>query len=333
MVRAGAIAKAVIEELEGMGCNTKTGCASMAASAKSAFAGRALADYYTEGKGHGLSFQELKEFGLVTTSTVVLQGPNDGARYAPAKSLLEGKVSDHYNGMAPLAKDGCTETPIDFSPLNYETEGGNMVLWDDKIGGAYPWDHRYFAEDGDGTDNFDKEFIMRHATDSASTAGALATGHKAAVNMMSVNLYEEDVSTIVEDAMKCGKAAGVISSVPVLHATPGSFVVHSNYRKNGSQMQKSLEKVNPTYIAGGCASRYQPSESHKDKMRKEDKTREVESGSLSSSWTIIEQSADVSAAVSRNVKVFFIFLLLFEAYSYTVHFSSFTSFIRTFTLL
>jgi alkaline phosphatase len=287
MVRAGAIAKAVIEELEGMGCDTKTGCASMAA-AKSAFAGRALADYYTEGKGHGLSFQELDGFGLVTTSTVVLQGPNVGALYAPANSLLEGGVSDHYNGMAPLAKDGCTETPIDFSPLNYETEGGNMVLWDDEIGGAYPWDHRYFAEDGDGTDKFDKEFIMRHATDSASTAGALATGHKAAVNMMSVNLYEEDVSTIVEDAMKCGKAAGVISSVPVLHATPGSFVAHSNYRKNGPQMQRSLEKVNPTYIAGGCASSYQPSEAHKDKMR--------EGGSLSSSWTIIEQSAGVLAA-------------------------------------
>jgi len=290
MVRAGAVAKAVIDELESMGCNTKSGCPSMADSAKAAFSGRSLDDYYTEGKGSGLSFQELEGYGIVTTSTVVLQSPNNGDHYAPAKSLLEGSVSDHDNGMAPLADDNCTQKPIDFSPLDYEKEGGNMVLWDDAMGGKYPWDERYFSEDGHGTHNFDKEFIMRHATDSASTAGALATGHKAAVNMMSVNLYEEDLSTIVEDAMKCGKAAGVISSVPVLHATPGSFVVHSNYRKNGPQMQRSLEDVNPTYIAGGCASRYQPSEEHKDKMR--------EGGSLSSSWTIIEQSSDVAAAVS-----------------------------------
>lgn len=289
MIRAGAIAKSIIDELEGMGCDTTNGCPSMDA-AKSAFAGKTLDDYYTEGQGHGLSFQELSGHALVTTSTLVLQSPNAGAHYAPAKSLLEGSVSGHDNGMAPLALDDCTGEPIDFSPLDYESEGGNMVLWDDVKGGKYPWDDRYFTADGHGTDGFDKEFIMRHATDSASTAGALATGHKAAVNMMSVNLYEEDMSTIVEDAMKCGKAAGVISSVPVLHATPGSFVTHSNYRKNGPQMQRSLEDVNPTYIAGVCTSRYQPSEAHKDKMR--------DGGSLSSSWTLIEQSPDVSAAVS-----------------------------------
>lgn len=243
MIRAGAVAKKVLEELEGMGCDTTTGCTGATAdAAKAAFAGRTLDDYYTEGKGEGLSFQELEGYGLVTTSTVVIQSPNSGAHYGPAKSLLEGGVSGHFNGMAPLAMDDCTGEPIDFSPLDYEKDGGNMVLWDDEQGGKYPWDERYFQE-GPFTDGFDPEFIMRHATDSASTAGALATGHKAAVNMMSVNLYEEDLSTIVEDAMKCGKAAGVISSVPVLHATPGSFVVHSNYRKNGEQMQKSFEKV------------------------------------------------------------------------------------------
>ena len=243
MIRAGAIAKEVLAELEGMGCDTTNGCTGATAdAAKAAFAGRTLDDYYTEGKGSGLSFQDLSGYGLVTTSTVVLQEPNDGAHYGPAKSLLEGSVSSHFNGMSTLALDDCTGEPIDFNPKDYEKDGGNMVLWDDVMGGKYPWDSRYF-EEGPFDDGFDPEFIMRHATDSASTAGALATGHKAAVNMMSVNLYEEDLSTIVEDAMKCGKAAGVVSSVPVLHATPGSFVVHSNYRKNGEQMQKSFEKV------------------------------------------------------------------------------------------
>ena len=243
MIRAGAIARKVLMELEDMGCDTSMGCTGdVADAAKAAFAGRSLDDYYTEGVGSGLSFQNLEGFGLVTTSTVVLQEPNAGAHYGPAKSLLDGSVSSHFNGMSTLAIDECTGEPIDFSPLDFESEGGNMVLWDDVQGGEYPWDSRYF-EEGPFTDGFDPEFIMRHATDSASTAGALATGHKAAVNMMSVNLYEEDLSTIVEDAMKCGKAAGVISSVPVLHATPGSFVVHSNYRKNGEQMQKSFEKV------------------------------------------------------------------------------------------
>ena len=48
MVRAGAIARKVIDELEDLGCNTKEGgCDS---SLKDLFAGRTLSDYYTEGK-------------------------------------------------------------------------------------------------------------------------------------------------------------------------------------------------------------------------------------------------------------------------------------------
>jgi len=290
MIRAGAIARQVLDELEGMGCDTSTGCSgATATAAKAAFAGRTLDDYYTEGPGSGLSFQTLDNFSLVTTSSPLIHSPNAGEHYAPGVSLLQGGVSGHDNGMSPLAIDECTGEPINFDPSDYESEGGHMVLWDDEKGGKYPWDDRYFSDENlDKKDKFDKEFIMRHAIDSANSAGSYATGHKAGVNMMSVNLYEEDVSTLVEDAMKCGKAAGVVSSVPVLHATPAAFVTHSNYRKNGPQMQRSFEKVNPTYASGGCASRYQPSEEHKNKMR--------EGGSLSSQWTLIEQSPDVAAA-------------------------------------
>jgi len=290
MIRAGAIAKKVIQELEDMECDTTTGCTgAVADTARATFAGRTLNDYYTEGKGDGLSFQELEGFGLVTTSTPIFQKHSISVHYAQAKSLLEGNLKDHGNGMSPIALDECRSLPIDFNPTDFEDEGGNMVLWNDKKGGKYPWDQRYFQE-GPFNDGFDPEYITRYAADSANTAASYATGHKTAPGMMSVNLYEEDVTTIVEDAMKCGKAAGVISSVPVLHATPGSFVAHSNYRKNGSQLQKSFEKVNPTFVAGACASIYQPSEEHKNKMRP--------NGSLSNQWTLIEQNENISAKVS-----------------------------------
>lgn len=70
MVRSGAIARKVIDELEGMGCDTKAGCPDNA-MAMEAFAGRTLADYYTEGKGSGLSFQELDGFELMTTTSTL----------------------------------------------------------------------------------------------------------------------------------------------------------------------------------------------------------------------------------------------------------------------
>ena len=125
MIRAGAVARKVLMELEEMGCDTTNGCPDMADTAKAAFAGRTLSDYYTEGVGSGLSFQELEGYGLVTTSTVVLQSPNDGDHYGPAKSLLEGTVDAHDNGMAELAIDECTGEPVDFSPLDFEEDGGH----------------------------------------------------------------------------------------------------------------------------------------------------------------------------------------------------------------
>lgn len=51
MIRAGAIAKLVLAELEDMGCDTKTGCpnSDVGDAVMEVFAGRTLSDYYTEG--------------------------------------------------------------------------------------------------------------------------------------------------------------------------------------------------------------------------------------------------------------------------------------------
>ena len=137
MNRAGAVARRVLDELEALGCDTKVGCPDNAA-AIAAFEGRTLDDYYTEGKGSGLSYQELEGHALVTTTTTVIQQPTEGNHYAPARSLLQGKVEEHDNGLAPLALNECGY-PIDFSVLDFAIDGGNMVLWDDVKGGTYPW--------------------------------------------------------------------------------------------------------------------------------------------------------------------------------------------------
>jgi alkaline phosphatase len=181
------------------------------------------------GKGSGLSFQNLTGYALVTTAATLIGQPSEFNHYAPSRSLLAGVITDHEDGMAPLAVDQCG-WPLDFSPLDYEKDGGNMVLWDDVKGGKYPWDKRYFETFPRTAGGFDPTFIMRHATDSANTAGTLATGVKASVGMLSVDLYEEKYSTLIEDAMFCGKAGGVVTSVPVFHATPGAFITHSNSR-------------------------------------------------------------------------------------------------------
>lgn len=165
-----------------------------------------------------------------------------------------------------------------------------MVLWNDRMGGEFPWDERYYQSNPDTSDGFDLTYIMQHATDSASTAGCMATGHKAAVNMMSQTLYEEDVSTLVEDAMMCGKAGGVVSSVPMFHATPGAFIIHTNSRSDRDSLRRSFEKVNPTFVSGACGGNYYPYPETLESMR---------SGALSSQWTFLEQKNTTMAEVRQ----------------------------------
>lgn len=74
---------------------------------------------------------------------------------------------------------------------------------------------------------FDPEFILQHAIDSANSASSYANGHKTGVNMMGVDLYERPLRSILQDAMACDKSGGVMSSVPILHATPAAFITHT----------------------------------------------------------------------------------------------------------
>ena len=171
-----------------------------------------------------------------------------------------------------------------------------MVLWDDIKGGEFPWDKRYYQEYPDPATGFDPEYIMRHATGSAPTASSMATGHKAASSMLSQNLYEQDVTTIVEDAMYCGKAAGVVTSVPILHGTPGAFIAHSNDRGNRDALRRSFQRVNPTLASGVCGNEYYPFPETLQQMR---------NGTLSSTWTLLEQSSTVQAEVSIVCRSFF----------------------------
>ena len=119
--------------------------------------------------------------------------------------------------------------------------------------------------------------------------------------MLSVDLYEEPVRTIVEDAMRCGMSGGVVSSKPILHATPAAFISHSNNRQQRDQLRRSFREVNPTFASGTCAREYYPFPEDLQSIR---------NGSLSSSWTLFEQKPSVMAEVCLILDVSIWLLLL-----------------------
>jgi alkaline phosphatase len=77
----------------------------------------------------------------------------------------------------------------------------------------------------------------------------------------------------------------------MLHATPGAFVTHVNNRGDREALQQSFKVVNPTMASGVCGGRYYPDEDTLESMR---------SGALSSQWTLLTQSPNVTAANFYN---------------------------------
>ena len=86
----------------------------------------------------------------------------------------------------------------------------------------------------------DPGYITEGHTESAAAATALATGYKTTLNRVGISVSGDTLLNLTEYAKRIGKSAGVITTVPVSHATPAGFTVHnisrSNYRQIGYDM-------------------------------------------------------------------------------------------------
>jgi len=107
----------------------------------------------------------------------------------------------------------------------------------------------------------DFTYVKSCYTDSAAAATALATGVKTYEGAIGVDLNKMPLKNVVQVAEERGKATGVITSVPLSHATPAGFVAHNVDRENleaiAQEMiyQSGLEVLmgagNPYYDADG----------------------------------------------------------------------------------
>jgi len=200
--------------------------------------GTTLADFYTEGPGSGLSFQELDKYTSATTYSTIVEGSG-------SNSALEGRPRDRGTGEARV-REGFEFDPS-FNPEG-DPEGGNLVGYDPELGGPNPW-----------TPGSDPDYIEQNFTDSSAAGTALFSGVKTFNGALGVDLYEQPVESVLETAQAEGKAVGVVSSVPISHATPAAPASHVNYRNDYDDdfpegdtiLQQMLLHVQPDLILGG----------------------------------------------------------------------------------
>jgi alkaline phosphatase len=228
---------------DGMGWEM-TRAAAIQQRIKQGQAGRTLADFYTKGKGSGLNMQTLQNFALSTTYGTIIA--DDKGKYSSNNSALDdSKPQTGASALRPGFK---------FNPrFNNATTNptGNLVGYDPIKGGVNPW-----------TPGTDREYIKIHYPDSANTATTLYTGVKSYNNAVGVDIYEKPLTTILRTAVNQGKSTGLVTSVPIDHATPGAAAANVNRRNKydvnatgttalDNILQQELRIYQPTVLLGG----------------------------------------------------------------------------------
>jgi len=89
-------------------------------------------------------------------------------------------------------------------------------------------------------------------TDSAAAATAIATGYKVDNGVISQSPTGNPYQTILEKAKALGKRTGLVTTVPITHATPAAFGAHEASRNNYINIGNDyLNSSRPEMILGG----------------------------------------------------------------------------------
>ncbi len=86
----------------------------------------------------------------------------------------------------------------------------------------------------------DADYLMTDYTDSGAAATALSTGQKVFDGSIGLAMGGDTLTHISQAAKARGKAAGIVSSVPLSHATPAGFAAHNRSRQNYEEIGQYL---------------------------------------------------------------------------------------------
>lgn len=162
-------------------------------------------DAYREGRGTGFAFQDYRgaptDFGLCVTSPA-----NDG-------------TTIDVNAQA-------VRTPGGTTPGGYDPLLGGQTAW------SIPVDNRYLMG---------RARSRPHAvTDSAASATSLCSGCKTYNDSINVGVQGEHVEPIARSLQAQGYAVGVVTSVPVSHATPACAYANNVSRDDYQDISRDL---------------------------------------------------------------------------------------------
>jgi len=90
-----------------------------------------------------------------------------------------------------------------------------------------------------------------YITDSAAAGTALATGNKTNNGVIGMDSQGNRVKSILEIAEENGLSTGLVSTSPITHATPASFIAHQPSRENYEDIALDFLKTDIDVFIGG----------------------------------------------------------------------------------
>ena len=175
-------------------------------------------------------------------------------------------AADYYQGQAgkqsyQVARpDGTAPVVLGLahSALNLIDENGNVLpkgTEQEKVAGAveqgYDPKTRWQQFENSMYNDYTSSGSYTSYTDSAAAGTALMSGRKTSVGRINMDWSNtESFETVAQIAMKQGKAAGVVTSVMVSHATPAAAIAHNVSRNNYADIFNEMLATDLSVIMG-----------------------------------------------------------------------------------
>lgn len=171
---------------------------------------------YREGKGSGLAFQDYEgvesDFGYFVSSP-----HNNGTSVKVDSQIVTNPGGNTQGGYDPLR--GGTKPWSDFPDANYPISVGK------ELKNAY--------------------------TDSASSATSMTSGIKTYNNAINVDFSGREVLPIARRLQGDGFAVGVVTSVPISHATPACAYANNVHRNDYQDLTRDMLGISSVFHQGG----------------------------------------------------------------------------------
>lgn len=127
-------------------------------------------------------------------------------------------------------------------------------------------------------------------TDSAGSASQMAMGARSRPGFVSMNHEGKALVTIMEEALKQGKAVGVVTDVYVQDATPAAFLTHAMNRSEKYNIARQLINSGAQVVMGG-GMKYFTKEENKDLLKQAKKQ----------GWKVVTNAKELAAVKGGRV--------------------------------